>query len=262
MNPLDSPVLRLQPGRAYSRREVLGALGISPIPTGGNWYTGYSSFRGSHFIFCNVGAAGRTGHDYSNEWVTPTRLRWFGKTSAKSSSPQVQAMTGGVEPVYLFHRSDNRKSFTFAGSVRAADVRETQPVEVLWELSPSEVLLTEELREPGRFIEGAVRRVTVNGYERDRNARNACIAHYGAICSVCQFRFVDRYGDIGRDFIHVHHLVSLASIGEQYRVDPVKDLRPVCPNCHAMLHTQDPPMLIEDLRSLLSAIAMRPRHLS
>lgn len=251
MTPLGSAVLRLAPGSTYSRKEVLDALGVSPVPSGGNWYTGYNSFRGSHFIFCNVGAAGRTGHDYSNEWVTSTKLRWFGKTRSKISSPQIVAMTRGDEPVYLFYRSDNRNSFTFAGNVRAAEVREVQPVEVLWELSPSDIPLTEELREPGRFLEGAVRRVTVNAYERDRSARNECVSHYGPVCSVCQFRFVDRYGEIGRDFIHVHHLVSLASIGAEYRVDPVKDLRPVCPNCHAMLHTHEPPLPIEELKRRL-----------
>jgi 5-methylcytosine-specific restriction protein A len=44
------------------------------------------------------------------------------------------------------------------------------------------------------------------------------------------------YGEIGRGFIHVHHVVPISSIGESYKVDPAKDLVPVCPNCHAMLH--------------------------
>lgn len=52
--------------------------------------------------------------------------------------------------------------------------------------------------------------------------------------------FTDMYGDIGKDFIHVHHLL----IGEEYVVDHIKDLRPVCPNCHAML----------DKRNLLIAL--------
>jgi 5-methylcytosine-specific restriction protein A len=36
-------------------------------------------------------------------------------------------------------------------------------------------------------------------------------------------------------------------MGNNYIVDPVKDLEPVCPNCHAMLHRKDPPYSIEEL---------------
>ena len=53
---------------------------------------------------------------------------------------------------------------------------------------------------------------------------------------VCEFNFEAFYGERGKGFIHVHHLSSLAEIGQEYEVDPVNDLRPVCPNCHAMLH--------------------------
>ena len=52
--------------------------------------------------------------------------------------------------------------------------------------------------------------------------------------------------------IHVHHLRELASLGEEYEVDPIKDLRPVCPNCHAILHTSSPAMTITQLRKILS----------
>ena len=33
-----------------------------------------------------------------------------------------------------------------------------------------------------------------------------------------------------KDLIQVHHLVPLSAIGKKYRVDPIRDLRPVCPN--------------------------------
>jgi hypothetical protein len=89
---------------------------------------------------------------------------------------------------------------------------------------------------PKGYVEGALAEIRVNGYERDRKARQACIDHYGTDCQVCGLDFKSRYGEIGAGFIHVHHIVPLASIGEQYNVDPVKDLIPVCPNCHAMLH--------------------------
>jgi predicted HNH restriction endonuclease len=68
---------------------------------------------------------------------------------------------------------------------------------------------------------------------------------------VCGFSFGAIYGELGTGFIHVHHLVPLALIKQGYEVDPIKDLRPVCPNCHAMLHKRTPPFSINELASAL-----------
>lgn len=108
-----------------------------------------------------------------------------------------------------------------------------------------------ELARPG-IKEGALRQILVNAYERSPKARNECINHYGAICSVCNFDFEQIYGkDLGGVFIHVHHIVDLAHIGEEYEVDPIEDLLPVCPNCHAMLHKRKPAMHPDELRKIL-----------
>jgi 5-methylcytosine-specific restriction protein A len=101
------------------------------------------------------------------------------------------------------------------------------------------------------LVEGAVRTVSINQYERNRKARELAIAYYKCRCYVCEFDFEKQYGAIGRDFIHVHHVIDIASIGEAYQIDPIKDLRPVCPNCHAMLHTSRPAMDIDKLRALV-----------
>jgi 5-methylcytosine-specific restriction enzyme A len=74
------------------------------------------------------------------------------------------------------------------------------------------------------------------------------VKHYGAMCHVCGFDFAARFGALGHGFIHVHHVVPLGSIRKGYTVNPVKDLRPVCPNCHAMLHRQSPPLGVEALK--------------
>ncbi|WP_342051567.1 MULTISPECIES: HNH endonuclease [unclassified Cupriavidus] len=110
-------------------------------------------------------------------------------------------------------------------------------------LYPDEVDL-----DPRGLVEGAVKQVFVNQYERNSKARNACIRHWGTSCYVCRFDFLKSYGEMGRGFIHVHHLTELASVRQEYEVDPKKDLRPVCPNCHAMLHTRRPALDIEELR--------------
>lgn len=105
------------------------------------------------------------------------------------------------------------------------------------------------------YTEGASKQVLVNQYERDPKARSACIRHWGCACFVCGFDFGKTYGDMGEGFIHVHHLTDIAAIGCEYEVDPYRDLRPVCPNCHAMLHTQRPALDIDALRSKLQSIS-------
>jgi 5-methylcytosine-specific restriction protein A len=102
------------------------------------------------------------------------------------------------------------------------------------------------------YFEGVSRTISVNAYERDPRARKACINHYGAICYVCGFDFGAVYGQFGKGFIHVHHVVPLSKIGKGYGVNPIKDLRPVCPNCHAMLHYGTKVLSIEELKALLS----------
>ena len=74
------------------------------------------------------------------------------------------------------------------------------------------------------LFEGAIRQISVNAYERNPTARALCIQHYGPTCVVCGFNFGRAYGEIGQDFIHVHHLLELSQIAREYRVDPVTDL--------------------------------------
>jgi len=72
---------------------------------------------------------------------------------------------------------------------------------------------------------------------------------------VCGIDFGKTYGRFAKGFIHVHHLRELSTVGEGYEVDPIADLRPVCPNCHAMLHTTRPAMATEKLRGKLRMAA-------
>ena len=120
--------------------------------------------------------------------------------------------------------------------------------------------LAEEVPFSGKLTEGALCRVTVNAYERNPIARANCIAHYGPTCAVCGFNFGGVYGPLAEGFIHVHHVKPLSEIGEQYEVDPVADLRPVCPNCHAVIHLGGACRSIEEVKRLLEVGAKPNPH--
>ncbi|MBS1515576.1 MAG: HNH endonuclease [Bacteroidetes bacterium] len=102
------------------------------------------------------------------------------------------------------------------------------------------------------YFEGAGKQITVNRYERNGEARLACLEIHGYECTICGFNFENRYGEIGKDYIQVHHIESIASKnGEEYEINPETDLIPVCPNCHAMLHRKTPPFNTEELKQIL-----------
>lgn len=116
----------------------------------------------------------------------------------------------------------------------------------------SDTLFPDELTSQIDYVEGAATQVVVNRYERDRNARQKALEYHGYQCKVCGLDMSKVYGEIGKGFIHVHHLVPLSAIKEDYHLDPIDDLIPVCPNCHAMLHRHNPPLTPEELKQRMS----------
>lgn len=104
------------------------------------------------------------------------------------------------------------------------------------DLSRYESVFPEEVNE--KYQEGSVKSVLVNKYERNPIAKKKCIEHFGTQCQICGFKFSEKYGAIFENKIHVHHIKPIAEIGEEYEIDPIKDLIPVCPNCHMILHSK------------------------
>jgi predicted HNH restriction endonuclease len=137
------------------------------------------------------------------------------------------------------NKADARKARKTGGKLKSKNADQYEP-------------LADELPEPELFPEGGRKTIIVNAYERSSRARNLCIRQYGLTCRACGLDFEQRYGKLGKGFIHVHHIVGISKIGKEYQVDAKTDLRPVCPNCHAMLHRTDPPMSIETLKALLA----------
>lgn len=242
-------------GNQYTRAQICDLLGVPEDARRGDWNTGYHRHNGEWFIFANVGIPGRTGNDYANQWIGDD-LQWEGKTNSRLGQPVIDELVGGNVPVHVFWRTNDRDPFAYAGLARALKVKETTPVRVLWGFGSvqgqvAEGSLPEEIPPTQTYTEGAAKSILVNAYERNPAARKACLAHHGFACAVCGFDFRKFYGERGQGFIHVHHVRAIADIGAAYEVNPIEDLRPVCPNCHAMIHRQSPALSIEDLRAVI-----------
>ncbi|MEA3250568.1 MAG: HNH endonuclease [Pseudomonadota bacterium] len=107
---------------------------------------------------------------------------------------------------------------------------------------------TPSLQEGKRFS------VTSTAIERSPAARETCLAHYGYKyeCEACGFNFERAYGEHGKNYIHVHHRIELASSEGPIYTDPAKDLIPLCPNCHAMVHRGKGTMSVEELQRIIN----------
>ena len=102
----------------------------------------------------------------------------------------------------------------------------------------------------GRYLEGSVRDVTMTVAERSSRARAACISHYGYSCFVCKTLLRNQYSGLPLDLIHVHHEILLSSRKEETLVDPINEMKPVCPNCHAVIHSRNPPYSMAEMHAI------------
>lgn len=126
----------------------------------------------------------------------------------------------------------------------------------LYTLVPDESLslagkgILDSFEKPACDLEGGKLKVFVTRYERNRKLRAKCLEEWGYNCQVCGMNFEQSYGNIGKDFIHVHHLNPISCSGT-VSTDPKSDLIPVCPNCHSMLHRGNPLFSINELKEIM-----------
>ncbi len=122
------------------------------------------------------------------------------------------------------------------------------------ELDSSNIFPDEVFAE--HYPEGAVKKILVNKYERNTKAKKDCINFYGTQCMVCGFKFSDKYGSEFKNKIHVHHIKPISEIGKEYQIDPTKDLIPVCPNCHLVLHSKgkNEVYTIDEVREMIKSV--------
>jgi 5-methylcytosine-specific restriction enzyme A len=65
--------------------------------------------------------------------------------------------------------------------------------------------------------------------DRDQRAIQEVKRAKGAVCEACKFDFEHFYGELGRGFIELHHLVAVSQLqGLQVSRDPIKDYAVLC----------------------------------
>jgi 5-methylcytosine-specific restriction protein A len=250
-------------GESYTRESIWIVSGVSGDPQiGGDWYTGYAERNGNLFVFINIGVPGKTNHNYPNTYESETgRLVWYGKNSAHSAQPTFKRLFNGEIRLQAFVRWNNKDpKFVYLGHFKVVSFEDGVQLgegqfTIRLVLEPAAINDGDEIERNDSVPHHAplIRQVTLSVFERNPRLRNLCIESQGCACRICGFDFEKIYGDIGRNFCHVHHVVPLSEAGGEYDVDPTKDLIPVCPNCHAMLHARRPAFRPEEIIALLKS---------
>lgn len=150
-----------------------------------------------------------------------------------------------LEAICAFHKAPG-KEWEFIQRPNLVSALESLGI-----VSGAHAPMQEEVPAIEPLAEGAAYTVQVNAYERNDKARTAAIQHHGVNCGVCGFKFADVYGPAAENYIQVHHLRPLASIKQEYRIDPIQDLLPVCANCHAVIHLRNPPFTPAEVKAML-----------
>jgi 5-methylcytosine-specific restriction protein A len=192
----------------------------------------------------NFGAAIEANQDeFSSITVELDGRAFFGSGAGLSENPEltfeVETLTSESSIEYGLLNEKEEGVLRFAVMLIASVL----PIEMATFRHPDEVL---------GYPEGAVSKVLVNRYERDPRNRREAIAIHGKSCLACNFNFHEKYGELGDEYIVVHHTVPVSQMGNDYVVDPANDLVTLCANCHAMVHRQDPPISVSDLKKILS----------
>jgi len=95
---------------------------------------------------------------------------------------------------------------------------------------------------------------------RSQKARRECIEIHGCFCNLCGFDFEKAYGNLGKNYIEVHHITPIGELSsaEGYEgTDPRKDLIPLCSNCHAMFHRRRIPYTQDEIRSVMNTTYLK-----
>jgi len=184
----------------------------------------------------------------ASDWYLETSVDEYRIRRRVVWEPEVSynALTDDERDIFASRRTVNRVWRGFESLVREFDL---MPVDI-----------TETDLDRGDESEGDVRYAISRIIERSKTAREKCLTIHGFACGACGINMRSHYPCFPDDFIEVHHRRPMAqwikenSGGKgvtRYRINPERDLVPLCPNCHSAVHSCKPPMEVEDLRRLL-----------
>lgn len=87
--------------------------------------------------------------------------------------------------------------------------------------------------------------------ERNSNLSKRTKEIHGYTCIACGFNFIQKYGEIGTNYIEAHHLIPFSDLNENSKVSPKNDMTVLCANCHRMIHRLQNVSNIEEFKKII-----------
>lgn len=240
-------------GTKYTRKDIYEILNVPENRQKGAWNTGYREYEGSIYIFVNVNTPGREGTDHNNKWEGDI-LHWNAKAASDIHQKTIRELMDPAITKHVFTRTDNRAPFIYEGKAAVFSFKDKIPVQIDWEFhSLNDIDNLCESEETSYAAEKYTRTqiIHVNSYERNREARRICIGYHGCKCKICGFDYEKFYGKYAENFIQVHYIKPEIEIGEDYVFDPIRDMIPVCANCHSVIHRKKRMLTVEEIKAMV-----------
>ncbi|MFQ6612321.1 MAG: HNH endonuclease [Fidelibacterota bacterium] len=117
------------------------------------------------------------------------------------------------------------------------------------ELTKDEIAEIEE-HLPGDYEDGVFgldQIPPMRNLRRNRRIVREAQARYSAVCEACGDNLMKKYGLLGKGYVQFHHRKPLGD-NPNPQLSSWKDLAPLCPNCHAMIHRTNPTMPVEQFK--------------
>lgn len=167
--------------------------------------------------------------------------RLFASIMAEPKAKVVEPKTKAVEPkAKVVEPEVNKIEEKVLSSIKKEETPEPVAIEMPKVSQPQEKVesLTEESAE-----------------KDEKSIKKACLEYYGAICDLCGFDYGYTYGEAFENMIEIHNVKHTHEVGNEISpdTDPIKDLIPICCNCHQVIHSQNPPISIEKMREMIKA---------
>lgn len=159
-------------------------------------------------------------------------------------------------PTYRLDLSDGRINPQQFRALRELTGESAEQIEQIWysedEIIPSVQDVLELTEDDSAYAEGRLVIRTLRQRQRNRKLVADAKARYKQqhgrlVCQVCGFDFIKTYGI---EYIEAHHLLPVANLDEAHETH-LEDIAMLCANCHRIIHSQTPPLSLEELKQLL-----------
>ena len=155
----------------------------------------------------------------------------------------------------LSNDQDTNSTFSKDGYLRFEKIKDNIHISIISQKAVDNDIESLRIEDGILSKEGKRKSYYGHRYERIGKNRKKALEIHGTICFGCGIDLEEKYGERGKGFIEVHHIKPLSHQKKEIVIDPEKDLIPLCPNCHRIVHRFPSDILsIDQLRNIVKRL--------